>query len=114
MQLDVIGRDLQISDALNRHAERRTNFAFDRVADRIERIVIRVTEMRSPRGGESLHCQVRVELGGGAGALVLEEHDSCAYTAIDRTVGRMKRVVKEHLARARHSRRERRRNSPRS
>ena len=113
MQLDVIGRDLEISESLNRHAHRRAQFAFDRVADRIERIVIRVSDMRSPRGGESRHCQVRVDLGGG-GSLVLEAYDSCPYTAVDRTVGRMKRVVKEHLARARTKRRERRRNSPRT
>ncbi len=107
MQLDVIGRDLEISEALNRHAERRVGFAFDRVADRIERIVIRLSDMRSPRGGEARHCQVRVELDRG-GALVLEEHDPCAYAAIDRTVGRMKQVLKDHLHRGRVRRRERR------
>lgn len=112
MQLDVIGRNLEISDALDQHAHRRANFAFDRVADRIERIVIRLSDMRSPHGGESRHCQVRVELGGG-GALVLEEHDACAYTAVDRTVSRMKRVLQEHLERARSRRRDRRGEHPR-
>ena len=113
MQLDIVGRDLEISEALNRHAHRSASFAFDRVANRIRRIVVRLSDMRSPRGGESRHCQVRVELDSG-GALVLEEHDACAYSAIDRTMGRMKRVLKEHMDRRGTDRRQRRRRSPRS
>lgn len=100
MKLEIFGRDVEITDAMHTHAERRVGFAFDRVADRIQRVVVRMQGTRDPRGQQAQHCQVRVELAGG-GSLVMQEVDACGYTAVDRTVGRMKRVLKKQLARRR-------------
>lgn len=109
MRLEIRGRGIDVSEALYGHVNERVTRAFDRVSDRVRKVVVRVGGGRSPRGGYApQHCQVRVELAGG-GALMLEDIDDCAYSAVDRTVMRMRRVMHEHVVRRREPRRERRR-----
>jgi len=99
-RLEVVGRRLEVTDPLRAYAERRTTLALDRVRTKIREVVIRLINVNGPRGGEDKHCRVQVLLATG-GSLVIEDRDADAYVAIDRTMGRMKRVVTEHLRRRR-------------
>ena len=108
MRMHVQGRNLQLSDALHEYAARRIGFAFDRVADRIREVAVRLTNINGPRGGDDKLCQVQVRLASG-GSLLLEDRDASAYRAVDRSIGRIKRIVRDEIRRKRDRRRRDRR-----
>ena len=104
MQLHIQGRHLQVTDALQHYTMRRVEFALDRLAHRIKEVVVQLAHVHGPRGAEDKRCQVHVLLSSG-GSLILEGRDTSAYRAIDRTVGRAKRMVKDEIKRRRDRRR---------
>jgi len=104
MQLQIESRHVYLTDALEDYVARRVGFAFNRVAHRITDIVVRLANINGPRGGEDKSCQVQVRLNRGR-TVVLEGRDASAYRAIDRTLSRAKRTVREELRRRRDRRR---------
>ncbi|MDY7107279.1 MAG: HPF/RaiA family ribosome-associated protein [Planctomycetota bacterium] len=100
MRLHVQGHNIPLSDALHEYAARRISFAFDRISHRVRDVVVRLTNVNGPRGGEDKLCRIHVHLTSG-GSLVLEDRDASAYSAIDRSIGRIKRLVKNELRRKR-------------
>ena len=108
MRMHVQGHNIQLSDALHEYTARRIGFAFDRVADRIREVVVRLTNVNGPRGGDDKLCRVQVHLASG-GSLVLRDRDASAYRAIDRSVRRIKRIVEDEIRRKRDLRRRQRR-----
>jgi putative sigma-54 modulation protein len=107
MRLHLQGHNIQLSDALHEYAARRISFAFDRIADRVREVVVRLTNVNGPRGGDDKLCQVQVRLASG-GSLVLQDRDASAYRAIDRSIARIKRIVKDEIRRKRDRRRRQR------
>jgi putative sigma-54 modulation protein len=104
MELDVQGRNLPLSDALLAYTTRRIGFAFDLLADRIRQIVVRFSDDNGPHGGADTRCQVSVRFRGG-NPLILQDTDTSAYRAVDRTISRLKPVVRQELKRRRVERR---------
>lgn len=97
---EVIGRRLEVTDPLRTYAEQRLATALGRIAGRVRSVAVRLINVNGPRGGEDKHCRVRVLLATGD-AIVIEDRHADAYAAIDRTAGRVKRVVLEHVRRRR-------------
>jgi ribosomal subunit interface protein len=108
MRMQLQSHNVQLSDALHEYAARRISFAFDRIADRVRDVVVRLTNVNGPRGGDDKLCQVQVHLASG-GSLVLQDRDASAYRAIDRSIARVKRIVKDEIRRKRDRRRRDRR-----
>ena len=100
MQIEIQTHGFTATEALREHVERRLRHAFGCCADRISRIMVRLSDINGPRGGVDKRCQVQVRLATLAD-VVIEDTEADLYVAIDRATERAVRTVVRHLARQR-------------
>lgn len=98
MQLEIRGRDVEITKRLRGHIERRLGFALVRFARRIKSVLVRVGELNGPRGDIDKGCRVAIMLAPST-TVVMEERDSDVYVAIDRVAGKAGRYIGRRLKR---------------
>ncbi|MBZ5689644.1 MAG: HPF/RaiA family ribosome-associated protein [Acidobacteriia bacterium] len=82
MQFEIRGREISISQVLRDHIERRLRFALDRFAGRIRQVHVTVGDLNGPRGGIDKCCKLAILLDRSS-TIVLENHASNVYVAID-------------------------------
>lgn len=92
MQIDIQALHFTLTDALQNHAQRRLRFALTCCDDRIQRIVMRLSDINGPRGGVDKHCHLQVVLTG-LPDVVIEDTEVDMYVAINRAVDRAGRTV---------------------
>jgi len=80
IQIRAIG--IPPTEALSAHIERRMAFALSRFYARMDRIVVRFSDLNGPKGGQDKVCQVGFTLRGMAPEIV-EAKDADLYLAID-------------------------------
>jgi len=98
MQIDIQARNFSLSDALRSHAERRLRLALTCCGNRIQRIVMRVSDINGPRGGVDKRCHLQVVLSG-LSDVVIEDTEADLYVAIDRSCDRAGRTVARKIER---------------
>lgn len=98
MQIDIQAREFSLTDALQQHARRRIQYALARNDDRILRVVMRLSDVNGPRGGEDKRCHLRVVLSG-MPELVTEDTEADMYLAINRATTRAGRSLSRRLKR---------------
>lgn len=81
-KIQIRGVGIPGSDALTAHAERRLAFALSRYASRIDRLVVRFSDLNGPKGGNDKVCQIGFTLKGMAPESV-EAQDADLYCAVD-------------------------------
>ena len=106
MKLDIRTVNMQWSDALAGHIERRIHARLSHLGDRVRCVLVRLVDVNGPKGGEDKHCFVAVRLSSGR-EIVTNGLDGCAYRAVNGAVQRMKRTVADHTGRKRARRRRR-------
>src|SRR5690348_11454278 len=62
MQLEMRGVNCEMDDALKDHVERRLRFALGRLAARIGRMTVLLSDVNGPRGGIDKRCRIVVTL----------------------------------------------------
>ncbi len=92
MQFDIQARHFILTDALREHAEKRLNFALSCCSEHIKRVVMRLSDINGPRGGEDKLCKLQVVLNG-LPDVIVEDIQLDLYVAIDRAVDRAGRTV---------------------
>ncbi len=96
MNINIITRHLDRSQALVDLAQRRAGFAFARFGDLVRDIEIRLSDVNGPRGGIGIACLARVRLARG-GDLVVEGAASSPEDGIaqvmERLAGRLRRLM---------------------
>jgi putative sigma-54 modulation protein len=92
MQIDIQTRHFCSSEALRSYAEWRLRFALTCVDNHIQRIVVRLSDINGPRGGEDKRCHLQVVLSG-LPDVVVEDVEADLYFAIDRAADRAGRTV---------------------
>ena len=92
LRIDIQARNFLLTDGLRRYAERRLHFALSCCQDRLQRIVIRLSDINGPRGGADKRCLLRVVLNG-LPDVVIEDIEANPYVAIDRAADRAGRTV---------------------
>jgi putative sigma-54 modulation protein len=97
MQTDIQARGFPLTEALEHHIRTRLGFTLSRIASRIRRVNIRLSDLNGPRGGIDKRCLVEVRLDG-LSVVVVEDVQSNMYTAIDRAPGRAARTTMRRLA----------------
>ncbi len=102
MNLQIQTRDFTLTDGLRQHVATRLAYALNHGRDLIRRIVVRLSDINGPRGGEDKCCGIEVRLKG-APALVVEDVQADLYLAIDRASERIGRTLDRHLARRREN-----------
>jgi putative sigma-54 modulation protein len=98
MQIDIQSRNFDLTNALRSYAERRLRFALTCAGTRIQRIIVRLSDINGPRGGEDKRCQLQVVLAG-LPDVVVEDTEASLYFAIDRAADRAGRTVMRRLDR---------------
>lgn len=96
MQVELIIRNADLAKILRDYADRRLHFALSRFGDRVDRVMVKVSE--SPEGERisERHCSIRVDLKP-FGQVFAQETDPDVYAAIDRAAGRIGRLLASRL-----------------
>lgn len=100
MELEIRSRGFELTEALRGHCERRLRFALDRFAERLGRVMVRVSDVNGPRGGLDKRCHILASTQGG-GTLVIEHLATDAYEAVDQAAGRAAQTLARLLERER-------------
>lgn len=98
MQFDIQARHFILTDALHDHAKKRLNFALSCCGEHIQRVVMRLSDINGPRGGEDKLCKLQVVLNG-LPDVIVEDIQLDLYVAIDRAVDRAGRTVVRKIER---------------
>ena len=106
MNIDIQSRGFSLTTALRSHVKRRLGFALSTRYDQIKRILVRLSDINGPRGGNDKCCRLHVVLPGQAD-VVIEDTQADMYVAIDRAADRVSRTVSRKLARIRGRKRNR-------
>ena len=97
MQIALQADGFSLTDALEKHVQDRLRFTFSRVAGRVRRILVTLSDINGPRGGVDKSCLIEVRLDG-LSSIVIQDVQADLYTAIDRAAGRAARSVLRRLA----------------
>jgi putative sigma-54 modulation protein len=100
MQIDIQARGFDLTDGIREHTKKRLGFAIDWAQDDVREIKIRLSDVNGPRGGEDKRCLIQIPMIGKS-SIVIEDVESDLYSAIDKAIHRMERVLAKRLERAR-------------
>ncbi|MCU7843257.1 MAG: HPF/RaiA family ribosome-associated protein [Candidatus Thiodiazotropha sp. (ex Monitilora ramsayi)] len=98
MQIDIQARNFYLTEAIRDHTKRRLHFTLSCCKDRIQRVVVKLSDINGPRGGADKRCQVHVTLAALPDVLV-EDIEADLYVAIDRATDRTGRTVIRRISR---------------
>jgi putative sigma-54 modulation protein len=99
MNIEVRASNVQISEALASHIERKIDFALRRFAGRVERVVVRLVDLNGPKGGPDKRCKMAARLSAPAPSVIVEAIDGDAYAAVSQAASRLDERVARTLAR---------------
>ncbi len=105
MQIEIQAVSFKLTEGLRNHAERRLRFAFGSTSNKVRRVVMRLADENGPRGGVDKRCSIRAIVSG-IPPVVVEQHETDLYVAIDRAADRAGRAVSRKLERATADRRD--------
>lgn len=100
MQIEIQARDFSMTRPLREHVERRLGYALGTCYRHVGRILVRLSDINGPRGGDDKRCHIEVTLPGQA-AVVVEDTEADLYVAINRAASRASRTVLRRLGRRR-------------
>jgi len=100
MQINIQARNFSLTNALRSHIERRLDFALSTREDHIQRVVVRLSDINGPRGGQDKCCRIQVVIPN-LTDVVIEDTEADIYVAIDRATDRAGRTVGRRLTRQR-------------
>jgi ribosomal subunit interface protein len=98
MNLEIRGIDLEPTDAIRNHIERRLSFALSRFSDHLKGVEVRLRDENGPKGGIDKVCRVKATLRGRP-TLVVEAVGTDLYAAIDTAADRAGRALGRTLRR---------------
>ena len=98
MRLHIRPRNVELTEALKDHVNRRSQFALGRFGRRIRQVTIRLSDVNGPRGGCDKTCQVKVSLIRGD-SIVVGDTKSDLYAAINGAMERAGRAIGRQLVR---------------
>lgn len=103
MRIDIQASGFKLTDGLREHTERRLQFALSWAVYDVRKVVVRLSDINGPRGGNDKRCYIQVPLPHKPD-VVIEDTESDLYVAIDRAVDRAERSVARRLERLRRYR----------
>jgi len=97
MHINIQAQGFPLTEALRRHAERRLHYALAHNNRRVCRVIMRLSDVSGPRGGQDKRCHLRVVLSGMPN-LVTEDTEADLYDAINRATSRAGRTLNRKLS----------------
>jgi ribosome-associated translation inhibitor RaiA len=113
MQMDIVGTNLKLTAAIERHVAGRIQIAIGRASRSIDGAMARLRDVNGTRGGVDMACRIVVWLRKG-GTVVVEAVDRDLYAAVDAAGFKMKEAVRRQLKRRRTLQREHASRRPRA
>lgn len=98
VKIQIRERNVEVSDDLRSHVERRLGFELARFGQRIARVIVRFSDARGD-GGADRRCQIHVGLGSRSARV--EETNADPFIALDCAAERLCRSVVRVLDRER-------------
>jgi putative sigma-54 modulation protein len=100
MRIDIQARGFELTAGLCAHTVRRLHFAFSWASGGVRRIIVRLSDINGPRGGNDKRCRIQIPLAGSQ-HVVIEDTEADLYVAIDCAAERAERTVARRLRRLR-------------
>ena len=100
MQMDIQCRGFDLTAGLRDYASRCLAYSLSHGDAYIRRVIIRLSDINGPRGGEDKRCHLEVRLKGGLPGVVIEDIEADLYLAINRAAERAGRTLARRLARS--------------
>jgi len=100
MKIDTRAQGIELSASLHEHIERCLDFRLHWARHEVSRIVISLSDINGPRGGNDKCCQVRIPLSHMRDVLIDEVADDLRV-AIARAIDRAARSLERRLSRQR-------------
>jgi putative sigma-54 modulation protein len=98
MQIHIQARSFTLTKALKKYVEQKLTSSLAGCQDRLRRVVIRLSDINGPRGGEDKLCHIHVVLPG-MSDVIIEDTENDMYAAIDRATDRASTVVNRKVSR---------------
>jgi ribosomal subunit interface protein len=98
MRINIQTSGFKLTDGLREHTERRLRFALSWAVYEVRKVVVRLSDINGPRGGDDKRCCIQIPISGRPD-IVVEDTESDLYAAIDRAVNRVERSVARRLER---------------
>jgi len=92
MQVDIQARSFTLTHALKEYAEMKLKSSLSRCQDHLRTVVIRLSDINGPRGGEDKLCHIHVVMPG-MPDVIIEDTELDMYAAIDRATDRASSAV---------------------
>ena len=99
MQIEIQARNFSLTRAMRGYIERRLGFALRTCYRHVRCILVRLSDINGPRGGNDKRCHLEVMLPGQT--IVVEDTEADLYVAINRASSRAGRTVMRQLRRKR-------------
>jgi ribosome-associated translation inhibitor RaiA len=100
MEIEIRTRRLTDQETPKAYCEKRLRSALGRFAEQVERVVVSLSDINGPRGGEDKKCVVRVHLRA-QNLLVVSSLSESMHAALDLAADRAGRSVSRRLELAR-------------
>lgn len=100
MRIDIQASGFKLTDGLREHTERRLQFALSWAIHDVRKVVVRLSDINGPRGGNDKRCYIQIPIHGRPD-VVIEDTEPDLYVAIDHAVDRIERSVARRLERQR-------------
>jgi ribosomal subunit interface protein len=100
MQIKIQARNFPTTRAMRSYIERRLGFALGTCYRHVRRVLVRLSDINGPRGGNDKRCHLEVILPGQP-AVIVEDTEADLYVAINRATSRASRTVMRRLRRRR-------------
>jgi len=104
MRIEIQARNFSTTQAMRAYIERRVGFALGTCYRHVMRILVRLSDINGPRGGNDKRCHLEVILPGQA-PVVVEDTEADLYVAINRATSRARSAVMRRLGRRRNIKR---------
>lgn len=98
MQTDIQARNFSLTDSLRDYSEKRLHSVLSCCSEHIQQVVVRLSDINGPRGGEDKCCHIQVMLAG-LPDVVIEDIETDLYIAIDRATDRVGRILVRRIKR---------------
>ncbi len=98
MQVDIQSRNFTLTDGLRDYLTKRLAYGLTAGDAAIGRVMVRLSDVNGPRGGEDKRCHIEVRLRG-IPDVVIEDTQTDLYVAIDRATERAGRALMRRLGR---------------
>ncbi len=100
MNIEIQTRHFMLTEAIHDHVQRRLSFALSSRFQQIKRVIVRLSDINGPRGGNDKRCHIQISLPQQAD-VVIEDVQSDLYRAVDRAADRASRTISRRLSRLR-------------